>query len=222
MYQPTEFRDDDASTAYAHIERNPMGMIVSHADGRLRATHLPFLLDDRGSPSGLVSHFALRNEQLRDLPDGSDVLVLFPGPHAYVSPQHYAAEQDVPTWNYTAVHLAGTYRRLPDGALPALLSRTVSELEAADGGSWSLASMDPAALRDLARAVVAFEVETTSIDGGYKLSQDKLQADVDGVIDAFSSSSEPHRQAVAAEMRRHGVAGRTGAPSTDPATWMEG
>lgn len=221
MYQPREFRDDDAASAYAHIVRNPMGMIVSHADGRLRATHLPFLVDDLSAPSGLVSHFALRNEQLRDLPDGSDVLVSFPGPHAYVSPDHYVAELDVPTWNYTAVHVGGIYRRMPDAALPGLLTRTVDELELADGGTWSLSSMDAATLRDLARAVVAFEIETVTIDGGYKLSQDKLQEDVDAVIDAFATSSRPQRTAMADEMRRHGVEGRTGEPSTDPATWMD-
>ena len=198
-----------------------MGIIVGHHDGKLFATHLPFLIDNEPDPRGVVSHFAIRNEHLRSLPDESEVLVIFPGPHAYVSPSHYVAEEDVPTWNYSAVHLSGTYRRLPDEALRDLLTRTVDTFEQPREQPFSLDSMDLDTVRNLARGVIGFNVETIDLKGGYKLSQDKLQGDVDAVLDAFGASHSPAERSVADEMRRHGVSGRTGAPSTDPTTWID-
>jgi transcriptional regulator len=127
----------------------------------------------------------------------------------------------VPTWNYSAVHVQGTYRRLPAEQLAPLLSRTVNQFERTQASPFSLSTMDPADLNSLARAVVAFEVRPRVIKGGYKLSQDKLQPDVDGVIEGFQRSGNPDQLAVADEMRRHGVTGRTGDSSTDPANWMD-
>jgi transcriptional regulator len=221
MYQPAEFGNDAPVQAFEHIARNPMGILVTHHDGEFAATHLPFLLDDDDAPTGVVSHFALRNTALETLPDDTEVLVVFPGPHAYVSPSHYTAEADVPTWNYSAVHVQGTYRRLPAEQLAPLLSRTVNQFERTQASPFSLSTMDPADLNSLARAVVAFEVRPRVIKGGYKLSQDKLQPDVDGVIEGFQRSGNPDQLAVADEMRRHGVTGRTGDSSTDPANWMD-
>ena len=98
-----------------------MGIIAS-ARGRLDATHLPFLLDDETGDAGdLISHYAIRNAQLSALVDGDEVLVVFPGPHAYVSASLYRAEADVPTWNYTSVHVRGRFVRTSDAELRRLL-----------------------------------------------------------------------------------------------------
>ncbi|SHN46330.1 FMN-binding negative transcriptional regulator [Cryptosporangium aurantiacum] len=219
MYQPTEFRGTDPQQAYAHIARYPFGILVSAAG--LAATHLPFLLNTPDTPTGVVSHFALRNGQWRTIGDGEEVLVIFPGPDAYVSPRTYTAEEDVPTWNYTAVHLRGAYRRIDrPSEVRELLERTVATFEARYAAPWSLSSMDGSALESLGRAVVAFEVTTRTLEHGLKLSQDKLPDDVRGVCDALSRSADPTDRATEAEMRRAGVTGRTGPASTDPATWL--
>ena len=220
MYQPIEFIGTSEVAAYEHIVRNPMGIIVSHG-AELRATHLPFLLNSHTDPTGVVSHFAIRNEELKNLADGDQVLVIFPGPHAYITPNLYVAEEDVPTWNYSAVHIHGTYRRLPASELQHLLTRTVDEFEESSSQPFSLSTMDPADLASLARAVIPFEVTTTKIEVGVKLSQDKLQPDIDAVIGGLESSGDPAEGAMAAEMKRHRVKGRTGQPSTDPATYLD-
>lgn len=217
MYQPDEFTGRDAAEAYAHIARHPFGIIVSGS--KLHATHLPFLVDDPRNPTGVVSHFAIRNDQWRAIDDGDDVLVVFPGPDRYISSTIYRAEQDVPTWNYSAVHVRGTYRRMTPDETRSLLARTVEHFEASQPTPWRLSSMSHADLNLLGSAVVGFTITTRVIEHGIKLSQDKLQDDVDAVRDALSTG-DPSAHAVADEMRRQGVTGRRGHPTTDPATYL--
>lgn len=217
MYRPREFALDDPEVMRHHVVENPMGIIAS-SRGHLDATHLPFLLD--GDNGDLISHYAIRNAQLSGLVDGDEVLVVFPGPHAYVSASMYRAEPDVPTWNYTAVHVRGRFIRTSDVELRALLARTVDTFEAGRPGAFSTREFPVDALEAMARAVAGFRVVETTWQGAFKLSQDKLAEDVRIVVDAFSSSNEPAERAVADQMTRHGVAGREGPPTTDPATWM--
>lgn len=220
MYRPREFAMDDAAVLRQHVVDNPMGIIAS-ARGRLEATHLPFLLDDEPGDAGdLISHYAIRNAQLSALVDGDEVLVVFPGPHAYVSASMYRAEPDVPTWNYTAVHVRGRFVRTSDAELRRLLTRTVDVFEAGRPGAFSTRDFDRDALTAMAKAVTGFRVVDTEWLGAFKLSQDKLAEDVAIVVDAFERSDDPGERAVAEQMTRHGIPGRTGAPSTDPATWM--
>ena len=220
MYQPVEFRDDSDARAYAHIRRNPFGIVVTGQGPNLCATHLPFLLDDELLPSGLVSHFAVRNEGLAMVADGQEVLVIFPGPHTYVSPTLYSAETDVPTWNYTAVHLYGRYRRVDQHGLRAILERTVDRFERNADQPWQLDSLPQSVIRSLSRGVTGFTIETTRIEGAYKLSQDKLAEDVEAVQCAFAAADFPSGHAVAEEMRRASVQGRTTPPTTDPDSWL--
>ena len=139
MYRPREFAMDDAAVLRQHVVDNPMGIIAS-ARGRLDATHLPFLLDDETGDAGdLISHYAIRNAQLSALVDGDEVLVVFPGPHAYVSASMYRAEPDVPTWNYTAVHVRGRFVRTsadsaPAPAKPPRISKTPAKTATIAGG----------------------------------------------------------------------------------------
>lgn len=220
MYQPREFRDDDSSRAYQHISRNPFGILVVQYDGSMSATHLPFLLDDEVSPSGLVTHFALRNKALAALGDGSQVLVIFPGPHAHVSPTLYRVEQSAPTWNYSAVHVTGIFRRTDPARLHAILERTVQRFEGNGPDSWPLSEIPAEKQRSMMRAIVGFAVETTRIEGGYKLSQNKLGEDVQAIESALRHSGRPGDLEVADDMVRAGLGGRTRPSSTDPNTWL--
>ncbi|MFF1831441.1 FMN-binding negative transcriptional regulator [Paenarthrobacter sp. NPDC058040] len=220
MYQPHEFRDDDAGRAYAHIGRNPFGILVSGQGESLAATHIPFLLNDDDAPSGLVGHFAVRNEALAGLEDGSPVMAIFPGPHAYVSPTYYRAEKAAPTWNYTAVHLHGIYRRVDSDGLRTILERSVETFENGRAEPWQLDNLPSAAIRSLVRAIVGFRIEATRIEGGYKLSQNKLAEDMVSVESRLRSSSRAGDHSLAEEMRRTGLSGRTSPPSTDPNRWL--
>src|SRR6516164_2747361 len=119
MYTPAAFAEADLARLLDFIERNSFGVLVSQVDG------LPFLLDRPAGPHGtLVGHVARANPQWREAA-GQTALAVFSGPHAYVSPTWYEAEQVVPTWNYTAVHASGRVQVLED---PTALLKIVQGL----------------------------------------------------------------------------------------------
>jgi transcriptional regulator len=194
-----------------------------------QAAHLPFQFVD-GAASGhdggallLEGHGAIRNSFLTGLEDGADVLVVFSGPSAYVTPGVYRAEPDVPTWNYTAVHVRGKYYRLPPSDNPALLERTVRLNEQGElGTGWSTRQMSIEDLESLSRGVISFHLVVEEITAGRKLSQDKLQEDARAVESHLASASVGEARDVAAHMRGTGLCGRSGPPSTDPAVWLDG
>lgn len=221
MYQPLEFQSQDRSWAFAHIARHPFGILFGSADGRFDAAHLPFQVVESDGEQVLEGHGAIRNPLLTGIDDGAQVLVVFHGPSAYITPGVYRAEPDVPTWNYTAVHVRGTYHSLSAAENPGVLERTVRHNEEGEMGSgWSTASMSTRDLASLARGVVSFRIRIDDVEGGRKLSQDKLQEDVDAVEAHLDACPFGSARAVADDMRAAQVQGRTGDPSTDPSTWL--
>ena len=140
MYQPVEFRDDSDARVMPHIAGVTHSASSSLGKALTSATHLPVLsTDDELLPSG--SGLALRSPErgLATVADGQEVLVIFPGPHTYVSPTLYSAETDVPTWNYTAVQLYGRYRRVDQHGLRAILDGSVHPFYGmpTSPGSWT-------------------------------------------------------------------------------------
>jgi transcriptional regulator len=101
MYIPPHFRQHDPEAAIAFMKRHPFAVIVSNGAEAPLATHLPFHTSEENGSIVLTAHFAKANPQWKTL---SDVLVIFSGPHAYISPSNYEKEENVPTWNYIAVH----------------------------------------------------------------------------------------------------------------------
>jgi transcriptional regulator len=212
VFRPAEFDVTDPARAADHVRRHPFGVLVSGGTGGLRGTHLPFLLGPGGArdafPPTLLSHGSARNPQLRALADGDEVLAVVPGPEAYVSASWYEAEPDVPTWNYTAVHVSGRYERLDRDAAAALLDATVTAFEDDRGApGWDLGVLDPALVDGLARGVIAFAVHVDEVRAAAKLSQDKLPRDVALVRRGLAGRDAGGRDVVA-EMERHAVRGR--------------
>src|SRR5262249_55086886 len=107
MYIPAAFQETDQARLFECIEQNSFGLLISQVDGQPLATPLPFLLDRAAGPHGtLLGHVAATNPQWRHAEDQA-VLAVFSGPHVYVSPSWYEADNAVPTWNYVAVHVYG-------------------------------------------------------------------------------------------------------------------
>src|SRR5690606_23062498 len=103
VYIPSRFREDDREWQLEFMRRHGFAVVVSVSEGRPAATHLPLTVKVAGEEVFLRGHFAKANPQWRGLEDG-EVLAVFNGPHAYVSPRHYDAFESVPTWNYLTVH----------------------------------------------------------------------------------------------------------------------
>jgi transcriptional regulator len=189
MYTPASFEISDRTLLYAAVERYSFALLVSASDGEPQASHLPLLLDrDRGTHGTLLGHMARANPHWQ-VAAGQNVLAVFAGPHAYVSPRWYAADRVVPTWNYIAVHAYGRLELIDDlEQTVALLKRTVDHYEASLPEPWPLDA--PAEfLAGLARQVVAFQIPIGRLEGKWKLNQ---------------NHAPDRRQRVAAALERQG------------------
>jgi transcriptional regulator len=168
MYVPAAFAETDQGKLHDFIEAYSFGLLVSTHLGEPFATHLPFLLERHAGPHGmLVGHMARANPHWQGL-DGQPVLAVFSGPHAYVSPTWYEAENVVPTWNYVAVHAHGTCRLVDDAeALAGILARTVATYERSMPKPRGI-DTDGEFFRKHMRAVVGFRVQVSRLEGKWK------------------------------------------------------
>jgi transcriptional regulator len=204
MYIPAAFKIDNWETLAAFMHENSFATVISYADGAPFASHLPILLEDAAGPPGrLLGHMARANPQWRHFAGGAEVLIIFHGPHGYVSPQWYKDQPAVPTWNYAAVHAYGLAQILNDeDAVTSILDRTVRKYEAGRTPAWSgeLPSEFAAAKR---KAIVAFEVRISRLEGKFKLGQNRSAEDLRGVVAALKQSARGDDQSLADFMKLH-------------------
>jgi len=206
MYTSQFFREARPDVLRDLIEAHPFATLISHAAAGFSATHLPLmLLPDPDQSGRLVGHFARNNPQWRNTSEGSEVLAVFNGPHGYVSPRAYAVEPDVPTWNYVAAHVRGTWRIEPDHqCVFRHLEAAITRFERQRGGpSWRLDSLTPELIEGLYRGIVAFEIRITRIDCAFKLSQDKAEADRRAVVTDLETLEDAGARQTAALMRQY-------------------
>lgn len=202
MWTPRPFRQEDVQTLHALMRRHNFAVLFSQADGRPYATHLPFMIDENRGPYGtLVGHMARANPHWKRFDDATQVLVVFQGPHAYISPSWYEDQVTVPTWNYAAVHAYGIPRLIHE---PERLRPMVGELtrlhETAVGSTWDLDQAKPVMDTEL-KAIVGFEIPIDRLEGKYKFNQNRSRADQEGVIRALERATDPLERDVAAIMR---------------------
>jgi len=201
MYIPTAFAEPDLTKLHDFIERNSFGLLVSQVEGLPFATHLPFLLDRTAGAHGtLVGHMARANPQWRKVA-GQTVLAIFSGPHAYVSPTWYEAEQVVPTWNYAAVHVYGRVQTIEDkSALLEIVQEMVRVYEQAMPRPWSF---DPSSnfVERLLGQIVGFRIEIGKIEGKWKLNQNHPVERRKKVVRALQQQGSENAQAIAAMMQ---------------------
>ncbi len=174
---------------------------MSQVDGKPFATHLPMLLEaNTGSSGTLYTHLARANPQWTGV-QGQQVLAIFPGPHAYVSPTWYEASHVVPTWNYLAVHVYGKARIIEQPAeLMTLLERSVEAYEAGKSTAWQLDSQD-SFIGKLLQQIIGLAIEIDRIEGKWKISQNQPAERQEKVATALESQDDQNAQAIAALMR---------------------
>lgn len=200
MYIPSAFTIEERSALAAFMQTHNFATLVTIADGVPYATHLPVLLDQtQGEYGVLVAHLAKANPQWRHFTDEQEVLVIFQGPHSYISPAWYVSEFAVPTWNYTAVHAYGIAQVVEDQAVKEqMLNELVAHHESNRERPWTFQWSEKH--RNLAKGIVAFTVRITRLEGKAKLSQNRPTADQEGVIDALGQSPYDMDRQVAALM----------------------
>lgn len=187
MYIPDHFAVTDAPTLHEFMHRHSFATLVTQQGDAPIASHLPMLLDSSvGTHGALLGHMALNNAQWRDFAAGAEVLVMFQGPHAYVSSAWYEpGPMAAPTWNYMAVHAYGKARILPEDELVETLHRLVDENEKAFSSPWKLELTQTMRERALG-SIVGFEIRLSRIEGKFKLSQNRSEQDRRNVIAQLS------------------------------------
>lgn len=205
MYQPPHHREDRLDVQHVLIQSHPFGLLISSGTGGLLANAVPFLLQpSMGSLGTLEAHMARANGQWRDI-DGQQVLVVFQGPQSYVSPSFYETKREtgkvVPTWNYAMVQARGVARLRSD---PEWLGKQIDALtsrhETGRTPSWAVSDAPRTYIESQLRGIMGIEIEIAAIEGKWKVSQNRPEADRRGVADGLSQSNP----AMADLVRRYG------------------
>ncbi len=201
MYIPETFRQDDIVTLHKLMRKYSFATLVTQHEGVPFATHLPFLLDAEHGPNGtLLAHMARANPQWHDFENSQEVLVIFQGPHTYVSPSWYEVELSVPTWNYAVVHAYGIPRLIEEHKkLFNLLKTLIETHESRFENPWPFQLPDDY-VQKMMSGIVGFEIEIARLEGKFKLSQNRTEAERVNVITALQESLDT--LAVAELMRR--------------------
>ena len=202
MYLPKVFAVEDLARLHDFMEQFNFATLVTQHNGQISASHIPFLLDrNTGAFGALRAHIAIRNPQLRDLQSGSPALVIFQGPHTYISPSWYVNSGNVPTWNYTAVHAQGVPKIGNKAAMLALLQDLTAKQEGVLEKPWKFVPEAPW-VQPLLNEIVAFEMRIEKLEGKFKLNQNRKPEDRAKVIETLSASEDPAHLAVAEWMGR--------------------
>ena len=202
MYIPPPMKMDNQQQVFDLIEQFSFGVIVSNIEG-LEASHLPFMLDrGHGNKGRLLCHFAKANPQWKDLAE-REVLVVFSGPHSYISPSWYANYPAVPTWNYSAVHVKGMVKISSKQDTAQLVKNMSAKYEPDLLDKHDI--MSPEVIDKLSGAIIGLSIEISEIQGKFKLGQHRKIDDQQGVFKALSESDHNDAQQLARYMAALGI-----------------
>jgi transcriptional regulator len=204
MYVPERFKETDPEVIRAFIRENPFGILISTDGERQMATHLPLILVELpGERMSLKGHMSRQNPQWEKLSADKEVLVVFPGPHTYVSAGWYKGP-GVPTWNYMSVHAYGTTGLLEGQALYELLNALVraQESRTANPGGYSLSGLPDGYVQGMMKGIVGFDITVTRLEASFKLSQKTDPVDYDTVIRKLKGRSDTDSHRIAEEMEK--------------------
>lgn len=189
MYIPEQFRVRDHGDAVAFMRANPFVILVSNTSDGPFATHLPVVIRENEDQMILRGHVAKANPHWRYLEEQPTCLAIFHGPHAYISPTNYTTRENVPTWNYGAVHAYGNAKVFPAPEdLLSILHELIPTFEAAYAEQWE--SLGQAYRDRMLSHIVGFEIAVTKLEAKFKLSQNRTKEEQQNVIESLSASSD--------------------------------
>lgn len=208
MYIPEYFRVPDQASALAFMRNNPFAILVSSTETGPFATHVPLVIQQRGDQITLRGHVAKANPHWKHLENNPDnTLVIFHGPHAYISPANYNTREAVPTWNYGTVHVYGKARVLsaPDELL-TMLHELIPMFDPAYREQW--ASLSQLYRERMLSHIVGFEIAVSKIEAKFKLSQNRTREEQESVIASLSGAKDTAISGIADLMREQGLGTR--------------
>lgn len=191
MYTPKFNQVSDRAVLLEAMRAHSFAILFGPA-GELRATHLPLLVEDEGEHGTLLGHFARANTHWADL-SGREALVVFSGPHSYVSPSLYTEPLSVPTWNYIAIHAYGTLSTIDDDrGKTTLVEELIAWHEPAYLERWR--AMPDGYRRTMLTGIMGFRIPISRIEGKFKISQNRGAGDRRNVQAAQAAGSDDERE----------------------------
>jgi transcriptional regulator len=191
MYIPPFNRVEDRSRIVNFINAHGFAtLIAADADG-IVVSHLPVLWDENNTQWGkLRSHMARANPQWKHFESGKEILCIFHGPHAYISPSWYVMQHTVPTWNYAAVHVYGIPTLTDENGLKQIVYDTTVRYESSMPRPWTI-PLSEHELEKMLKAIVGFSIEITRVEAKFKLGQNRSTEDQESMLRRLQESGEP-------------------------------
>ncbi|SIQ05484.1 negative transcriptional regulator, PaiB family [Janthinobacterium sp. TND4EL3] len=199
MYTPATFREERLDVLHGLIDSHPLGALVRHGADGLCADHLPFEIaaPTLDAPFGILrAHVARANPVWRAAGGSDECMVIFQGPHAYITPAWYAEKQrsgkEVPTFNYAVVHAHGALRAIDDAAwLLGLVERLTARHEAGLAAPWQVGDAPAGYIDKLLKAIVGIEIPLTRLEGKWKLGQNRSMQDQASMAQGLALDARP-------------------------------
>ena len=206
MYLPPHFAETRRDVLQAAMEANPLATLVTQSPRGVEADHLPMLVRGEGASMVIAGHVARANPVWKTHPQAAEVLAIFHGPQAYVSPSAYPAKADhgrvVPTWNYLVVHARGRLRIVDEVAWKrALLEALTARHEAGMPAPWQVGDAPADYVDTMINAVVGIEIDVVELVGKWKLSQNQTTENRAGVANQLAARDDAESRELAARMR---------------------
>jgi transcriptional regulator len=202
MYDLPYYKDHDNDTVVNFIKQHPFAFIAgSTKDGKPVATQIPVFIDERDGKIFLSGHIMRKTDHHKAFEENSNVLCVFTGDHSYVSATWYSNPRQASTWNYMSVHARGVITFMDEDQLVEVLKRTTLHFENNNASSSTVFDNLDADYRErLMKAIVAFEVEVTSLDHVFKLSQDRDKESYHNIISKLEETDAAGKS-IAFEMK---------------------
>jgi transcriptional regulator len=194
MYIPPFNRVEDRQSINAFIHAHAFATLITNAEGQTLASHLPVLFDEK--ENRLRSHMARANEQWKQLASGDEVLCIFHGPHAYISPSWYEQQHTVPTWNYAAVHVYGKPSLVDEAALKQIVFDTTAKFESGMPQPWKI-PLSEKEIAAMLKAIVGFKIDIGRVEAKFKLGQNRSREDQEKMLRNLQSAPEDESRALA-------------------------
>ncbi len=202
MYIPDLYKNEDKDSIRKFLKENAFGLLINQTNGKLWATHIPLELEiNKKGEEVLMGHISKENPQCTAFKSDDQVLAVFTGPHSYISSSWYDHE-NVPTWNYMAVHVYGKIKIIEGDAVIDSLTKLVDKYEQNSKCPVRVADLSKKTMMQT-RGIVAFEIKIEEIQAKNKMSQNRDDKNYANIISELEKTENPQSMAVAKEMTKN-------------------
>jgi transcriptional regulator len=204
MYKVKRYQAKDQQEILKMMQENPFAIVTGHgADGYPVATHIPVEVELKSDGKIIITgHFSRATDHAKAFENNSNALVIFTGPHAYISASWYTDTKMASTWNYLTVHAKGQLKYLDETGTYNIIKALTDRYEAASEKPASMEKMDEKYIRSNLKAIIGFEIEVLDMDTVFKLSQNRDDTSQQNIVKKLSQTGEQQAMAIANEIKR--------------------